>query len=72
MSSPYTTRPGYSVEWIDVEMNDDDPLVCPDCGWTGTVADTAQVIVAVLTAGDPSPLGRCPGCDNLLYPDGKK
>jgi len=40
---------------------------CFDCDWKGTAADLKDIGSAVLTPGDPSPAGRCPECEELVY-----
>lgn len=37
------------------------------CGWKGNVALMNPVTDGALTAGDASPAGRCPLCDELVY-----
>lgn len=41
---------------------------CGNCPWTGDRSALMAVGRCVLTAGDPSPSGRCPECDALCYP----
>lgn len=55
---------GYTV--VELEI----PLVqqrCANCPWTGQPADLKPIGRCVLTAGDPSPSGRCPDCGQLCY-----
>lgn len=40
---------------------------CASCEWKGTGAELEAVESAELTAGDPSPIGRCPSCYALAY-----
>lgn len=45
------------------------------CGCDGpnrTLAEVAEIGDCSLTPGDPSPAGRCPDCDGLVYVDTPK
>lgn len=55
---------GYKV--IEVWAPDNAPVEC-SCGWHGTAETVADIERCALTAGDPSPIGRCPDCDGLVY-----
>lgn len=63
------------IEYVDLSSYLVDELVaqegqqveCQDCDWTGTVEETRPIEACALTAGDPSPAGRCPKCDTLAY-----
>lgn len=55
---------------ITIEVADDTaPCVCGSCTWRGLASDLREVEGAILTAGDPSPAGRCPDddCGALAY-----
>lgn len=56
---------GYYVSAIDVE--DSAPCECGDCGWKGPAEALREIEECILTAGDPSPAGRCPECEALAY-----
>jgi hypothetical protein len=63
---------GYEV-LIDHCHPDETPII--GCGCDGpprTVADIAGIGACSLTPGDPSPIGRCPDCDELVYVDTAK
>ena len=64
MKSTVAILPGYQVEHIDAESHG--PIVC-DCGWRGQLTTAKPIETCVLSAGDPSPCGRCPKCDQLVY-----
>lgn len=51
----------------EVAADDGAPVGCSGCGWTGKARDVAPIDGCALTAGDPSPVGRCPECDSLAY-----
>jgi hypothetical protein len=53
----------------EVEDAGDAHCTC-GCGWTGSAEDVANIQSCALTPGDPSPVGRCPDCDALVYLDG--
>lgn len=40
--------------------------------WPRTLCAVAPIEEAVLTPGDPSPAGRCPCCNGLVYPESGK
>ena len=40
---------------------------CDGCDWAGMASDAAPIESCSLTPGDPSPAGRCPECDSLIY-----
>lgn len=42
------------------------PIKC-GCGWEGMFKDVADIGDCCLTPGDPSPCGRCPDCEDLVY-----
>jgi hypothetical protein len=52
---------------IEHHGDDADPVACGSCDWTGTAGDVEEVTDCILTAGDASPVGRCPECDSLAY-----
>ena len=37
------------------------------CGWQGRYWQAKPIESCSLTPGDPSPAGRCPDCDALVY-----
>lgn len=43
------------------------PIHCEDCKWKGHVDEVGPIEDCSLTPGDPSPLGRCPKCETLVY-----
>lgn len=45
---------------------------CANCTWTGQPAGLKPIGRCVLTAGDPSPSGRCPLCGELCYLKGSE
>lgn len=47
----------------------DTPCSCDDCDWRGTFAQLNAIGECCLTPGDPSPAGRCPDCDTIVYVD---
>lgn len=55
----------YFVE--EVYIKEGAVLVCSACEWTGDDSQTAEIEGCALSAGDPSPAGRCPECDSLVY-----
>jgi hypothetical protein len=59
-----TTGP-YRV--VEVWAEDDVLVTCGNCEWIGTAGGTTDIEVCSLTAGDPSPVGRCPECECLCY-----
>jgi hypothetical protein len=62
------TVSGYSVQ-VDF-MGDPETIPvdgCFGCGWTGMASECAEIDTCSLTPGDPSPAGRCPECDCLVY-----
>lgn len=59
----------YHVE-MDNRHAPDTPVGGCGCGCTGnTVASVVPIEECSLTPGDPSPAGRCPDCDGLVYVD---
>lgn len=52
--------------YAEIEEDNDTPVRCA-CDWRGTFADVAEIDECALTPGDPSPIGRCPECDELVY-----
>jgi hypothetical protein len=38
-----------------------------ECGWKGWTEHVLAIDGCSLTPGDPSPVGRCPKCDCLVY-----
>ena len=69
MKTQYATLPGYKVEYVEAESFG--PVVCDYCDWKGPLKKVAPIDTCVLNAGDPSPAGRCPKCDVLVYPTSK-
>lgn len=62
------TTSAYKVEEVDIDP--EAPCACGGgCGWTGKASQAADIGECALTAGDPSPVGRCPVCDDLTYVD---
>ncbi len=59
----------YTVEMDD--LHDETTPVsgcgCGPCRSALTVADVVEIGDCCLTPGDPSPVGRCPHCDGLVY-----
>lgn len=49
------------------EPEDGTPAGCGNCSWSGRARDAADIETAVLTPGDPAPVGRCPQCGSLAY-----
>jgi hypothetical protein len=64
-----TTGP-YRVAEIDLP-NGVDPvttmITCEDCGFECRLDLVADIESCALTPGDPSPVGRCPRCEALVY-----
>jgi hypothetical protein len=54
-----------------IEDHDDDatPISGCSCAAPRTYGECDPVTDGVLTPGDPSPCGRCPECDELVYLD---
>lgn len=65
--SKETPEPEVEYEVVMDEPDDATPCRCQSCDWTGVYADVASIDFACLTPGDPSPAGRCPHCDGLVY-----
>lgn len=64
------TSSAYTV--VEVDSNEDQPCTCGGgCGWKGTARQTVDIQECALTAGDASPVGRCPECESLAYVDDK-
>ena len=56
--------------YVVAEVEDAGEAHCTcGCGWTGTAEKVANIKSCALTPGDPSPVGRCPDCDVLVYLD---
>lgn len=56
---------------IDNVLPDDFVIECP-CGYTMEVDSVGEIGTCSLTPGDPSPIGRCLNCDELVYPPDEK
>ncbi len=57
--------------YYEVEMDEpSDDTVCGGCGcgWNDHFDKVAKIGSCSLTPGDASPAGRCPKCDELVYP----
>lgn len=52
---------------IEHHGTDDALCLCENCDWRGPFSALAEPEGAILTAGDPSPAGRCPECGTLAY-----
>lgn len=52
-----------------VQMDEPKPgAKCSGCGcWEGPFSKVKEIGYCSLTPGDPSPAGRCPDCDGLVY-----
>ena len=48
------------------------PCKCGGCEWSGPAAHLNEIGDVYITAGDPTPAGRCPECDSLAYVDTQK
>lgn len=59
------TTGAYSV--VEVEDMGTAACECDSCEWKGTAAEVQEVQDCALTPGHPSPVGRCPNCDVLVY-----
>ena len=42
---------------------------CARCTWRGFTSAVKEIKACELTPGDVSPIGRCPNCFELAYPD---
>lgn len=49
------------------DIDDTLAVTCDSCDWRGIVANVADIGDCMLTPGHPSPCGRCPSCDALVY-----
>ena len=60
----------YEGEAYTAEIDPCDPdMLCDGCGCDPRpFKELIPIEHAVLTPGDPSPAGRCPECDGLVYP----
>lgn len=57
----------------EVWIRDEARCECGNCEWQGRADETEEIGDCALTPGDPSPAGRCPECQALVYPmEGEK
>ena len=59
------TEDGYAVDELTVPPVQQ---LCGGCDWSGSRETLRSIGGCALTAGDPSPSGRCPCCSALCYP----
>lgn len=59
MTSPYRV--------LEVYIEPGSEIVCSNCDWQGLPDALLDIEDCYLTAGDPSPAGRCPECEALTY-----
>ena len=52
---------------VEVWAPDGVLTTCGNCDWEGPIEDLQPIESCALTAGDPSPAGRCPECGTLAY-----
>lgn len=59
--------PTHSYRAIMAEQFAEEPCRCTSCGWQGLYLETAPIVECKLSPGEPSPVGRCPNCEGLIY-----